>query len=67
MNNINNLTECTHVLPARTLKVTISDDQAVLKKWLSGGLNKISAAIEDGTKVTKDLAGTLVRRRWLND
>jgi hypothetical protein len=46
------------------VKVTISDDQTKLNKWLSGGLNKISPSIEDGAKVTKDLAGAVARRQW---
>lgn len=52
VNNINNLTECSHVLPAESTKVTISDNQAALKKWLDGVDNKtISDNVEAGRKV----------------
>lgn len=52
VNNINNLTECSHVLPAETTKVSISDDATALKKWLDGVDNKtISDAVEAGKKV----------------
>ncbi|KAL2070244.1 hypothetical protein VTL71DRAFT_13270 [Oculimacula yallundae] len=36
VSNINGLVECTHVLPAQTLKTIISDDRVVLNKWLNG-------------------------------
>jgi hypothetical protein len=36
VSDINNLTECSHVLLAETTKVTISDNAAALKKWLDG-------------------------------
>ncbi|KAH0159877.1 heme peroxidase, partial [Aureobasidium melanogenum] len=51
--NINDLTECSHVLPAETTKVTISDNQAALKKWLDGVDNRtISDDVEAGRKVS---------------
>jgi hypothetical protein len=54
VNNINNLTECSHVLPLRNDKVTISDDTAVIKDWLNGGGSKsVSDNVEAGKKVSK--------------
>lgn len=53
VNNINALTECSHVLPDRTDKVTLSDDNAVIKQWLNGkGSKKTSDAIAAGRKVS---------------
>ncbi|KAF2675776.1 class II peroxidase [Lentithecium fluviatile CBS 122367] len=54
VNNINSLTECTRVLPPRTDKVTVSDDNNVIKQWLKGGgSKKTSENLEEGSKVTK--------------
>ncbi|ORY04864.1 heme peroxidase [Clohesyomyces aquaticus] len=54
VNNINDLTECTKVLPPRIDKASVSDDNAVVKQWLSrGGSKKTSDNIESGNKVSK--------------
>lgn len=51
MNNINNLTECTKVLPP-AIKGFTSADQAFLDKWLAGNYPKLGQYIRDATKIT---------------
>ncbi|KAH6611811.1 peroxidase [Boeremia exigua] len=52
VNNINSLTECSHVLPRRTDKVTVSDNATVVKNWLNRNNDKdISKALESGELV----------------
>ncbi|GAB7345491.1 hypothetical protein MBLNU457_3813t2 [Dothideomycetes sp. NU457] len=53
VNNINGLTECSHVLPPVSTKGTTSDDQAKVNRWLQGGESKkVSDDIEAGKKVS---------------
>jgi len=38
------------------------DDQTKLKKWLAGGLDELSALIENGVKVTRDVVLRMRRK-----
>ncbi|KAF3048004.1 hypothetical protein E8E12_005850 [Didymella heteroderae] len=52
VNNINYLTECSHVLPRRTDTVKTADNPANLKNWLNSvGKTGTSDKIESGTGV----------------
>jgi len=52
VNNINDLVECTRVLPLATDKFTVQDDKNSITNWLNGGGSKsISTDIENGKKV----------------
>jgi len=53
VNNINSLTECTHVLPPVIKTSKTLDDNAVYQKWLKGENNKLSSVIEEGEPVPK--------------
>jgi hypothetical protein len=52
VNNINSMTECTHVLPPRILTVAVTDNAAAIANWLEGqNGNNVSAQVADGTPV----------------
>lgn len=51
VNNINSLTECTHVLPNRITKAKTDGDNREIQKLLKGEKNELSSVIEDGGKV----------------
>ncbi|KAL2070011.1 hypothetical protein VTL71DRAFT_14691 [Oculimacula yallundae] len=54
VNNINQLTECTRVLPPAK-KVFLLPDTTLLQMWLEGKYNKLGQAIEDGQTLTDAL------------
>ncbi|KAF2877299.1 heme peroxidase [Massariosphaeria phaeospora] len=47
VNNINDLKECTKVLPAER-KTFVSQDQVVLDMWLQGQFNQLNNMVDDG-------------------
>lgn len=51
VNNINNHTECTRVLPAAKKTFTMPDS-TLLQQWLEGKYNKLGQYIEDGQTIT---------------
>lgn len=51
VNNINSLTECTHVLPRRILTAKTDDNNAAIQKWLKGEKNQLSSVLEEGDPV----------------
>lgn len=54
VNNINSLTECSHVLPPRTDKVSLNENPKAIQDWLhkkGGAGKKTSQDIEDGETV----------------
>lgn len=54
MNNINDLAECTRVLPAAKKTFNLPDS-TLLQQWLEGKYNKLGQAIEDGQTLTDAL------------
>ncbi|PVH83780.1 class II peroxidase [Cadophora sp. DSE1049] len=53
VNNINSLTECTHVLPPVIKTTKTGDDNAAVQKWLKGEKNQLSSVLEEGEPVPK--------------
>jgi hypothetical protein len=51
VNNINDLKECTKVLPAERKSFT-SQDQVVLDMWLKGQYNQLSNMVDDAIMLT---------------
>jgi hypothetical protein len=57
VNNINDLKECTKVLPvARTSFV--NEDQVVLDMWLAGQFNQLNDLVDDAIQLTGVVSGT---------
>ncbi|CZT46088.1 uncharacterized protein RSE6_06469 [Rhynchosporium secalis] len=54
VNNINQMTECTRVLPPTKKEFTIQDS-FFLQQWLEGKYDKLGQAIEDGQTLTDAL------------
>ncbi|KAG4431165.1 hypothetical protein IFR05_013346 [Cadophora sp. M221] len=54
VNNINDLAECTRVLPAAK-KTFNMPDSTLLQEWLEGKYNKLGQQIEDGQTLTNSL------------
>ncbi|KAH9217084.1 heme peroxidase [Leptodontidium sp. 2 PMI_412] len=54
VNNINDLAECTRVLPAAKKTFNLPDS-TLLQQWLEGKYNKLGQAIEDGQTLTDAL------------
>ncbi|KAK2017398.1 peroxidase [Colletotrichum eremochloae] len=59
--NINDLTECTKALPARTGSTFIAPDQAALDKWLAtkDRVAKIADALRDGSNITSLISSVM--------
>ncbi|KAH7361298.1 heme peroxidase [Pyrenochaeta sp. MPI-SDFR-AT-0127] len=51
VNNINDLKECTKVLPAARTKF-VSEDQVVLDMWLQGQFNQLNNMVDDAIQLT---------------
>jgi hypothetical protein len=51
VNNINDLKECTKVLPAER-KTFVSQDQIVLDMWLQGQFNQLNNLVDDAVMLT---------------
>lgn len=51
VNNINDLKECTKVLPDRRPSF-VSQDQAVLDLWLQGQFNQLNNMVDDAIQLT---------------
>lgn len=51
VNNINDLKECTKVLPAMRTKF-VSEDQVVLDLWLQGQFNQLNNMVDDAIQLT---------------
>lgn len=58
VNNINQLQECTKVLPRET-KFFVSPDQKFLDQWLAGGLPKLGKVLQDAGAITSSLLSSL--------
>jgi hypothetical protein len=57
VNNINDLKECTKVLPdARTSFV--NEDQVVLDMWLAGKFDQLNDMVDDAIQLTGVVSGT---------
>ncbi|KAJ4362906.1 hypothetical protein N0V83_010023 [Neocucurbitaria cava] len=57
VNNINDLKECTKVLPARRSSF-VSEDQKVLDMWLAGQFNQLNNMVDDAIQLTGVTTGT---------
>ncbi|KAL6711779.1 hypothetical protein ACN47E_002822 [Coniothyrium glycines] len=51
VNNINDLKECTQVLPAARTSF-VSQDQAILDRWLNGEFNQLNNLVDDAIQLT---------------
>lgn len=51
MNNINDLKECTKVLPAARNSF-VNQDQVVLDMWLQGQFNQLNNLVDDAIMLT---------------
>lgn len=60
VNNINNLTECTRVLPAAR-KTFTQPDLPIIKQWLDGAYPNLGQYIEDGQTITSTILALLSR------
>lgn len=58
VNNINDLVECTKVLPPE-IKSFTSPDQNFLDQWLAGTIPKLGPVVRDGTTVTREIIGVI--------
>lgn len=57
MNNINELKECTKVMPpART--TFVSEDQVLLDRWLNGEFDQLNNMVDDAIQLTGVVSGT---------
>lgn len=56
VNNINDLKECTKVLPAER-KSFVSEDQVVLDMWLAGQFNQLNNMVDDAIQLTGVVTG----------
>lgn len=56
MNNINDLEECTQVLPAARPTFT-SEDQVLLDRWLNGEFNQLNNMVDDAIQLTGVVSG----------
>lgn len=69
VSNINELTECTKVLP-KPISAFTSADQSLVEKWLEGKYEKklspgIAKTLEDGGLIFSLVGQGLGSRRWL--
>lgn len=51
VNNINDLKECTKVLPAER-KTFVSEDQVLLDRWLQGEFDQLNNLVDDAIQLT---------------
>jgi hypothetical protein len=51
VNNINELKECTQVLPPARPTFT-SEDQVILDRWLQGEFNQLNNLVDDAIQLT---------------
>jgi hypothetical protein len=57
VNNINDLTECTKVLPDAR-KTFVSEDQVVLDMWLAGKYDQLNDMVDNAIQLTGVVSGT---------
>jgi hypothetical protein len=51
VNNINDLKECTQVLPPARTSFT-SEDQVILDRWLNGEFNQLNDMVDNAIQLT---------------
>lgn len=56
VNNINDLKECTAVLPAER-KTFVSEDQVLLDRWLQGEFDQLNNLVDDAIQLTGVISG----------
>jgi hypothetical protein len=56
VNNINDLKECTGVLPAER-KSFVSEDQVLLDRWLQGEFDQLNNLVDDAIQLTGVISG----------
>jgi hypothetical protein len=54
VNNINELKECTKVLP-QEIKYFINPDQQYIDQWIGGAYQKLGATLREGTTILSSL------------
>jgi hypothetical protein len=57
VNNINDLKECTKVLPDAR-KTFVSEDQVVLDMWLAGKYDQLNDMVDNAIQLTGVVSGT---------
>ncbi|KAH9883174.1 hypothetical protein J1614_000030 [Plenodomus biglobosus] len=57
VNNINDLKECTKVMPAARTTF-VSEDQVLLDRWLNGEFDQLNNMVDDGIQLTGVVSGT---------
>jgi len=56
VNNINDLKECTKVLPAQR-PTFVNEDQVILDRWLQGEFDQLNNMVDDAIQLTGFVSG----------
>jgi hypothetical protein len=57
VNNINDLKECTKVIPDRRPSF-VSEDQVILDRWLNGEFDQLNDLVDDAIQLTGVVSST---------